>query len=114
MNSNALSVVSRLPQHYRLTGHDDGCRLEALPESLQSREGSLTGLKLLSHGHHSTYDALCAIRSHLEGLQIDSLILTWEGEPCLFLHSDDESMALCALKTAGAAIAENISARYPF
>ena len=97
MNSNALSVVSRLPQHYRLAGNDDGRRLEALPESLQSREDSLTGLKLLSHGHHSTYDALCAIRSHLEGLQ-----------------SDDESTALCALKTAGAAIAENISARYPF
>ena len=84
MNSNALSVVSRLPQHYRLAGHDDGRRLEALPESLQSREDSLTGLKLLSHGHHSTYDALCAIRSHPEGLQIDSLILTGKGSRACF------------------------------
>ncbi|MQC12771.1 hypothetical protein C4513_18245, partial [Morganella morganii] len=94
MNSNALSVVSRLPQHYRLAGNDDGRRLEALPESLQSREDSLTGLKLLSHGHHSTYDALCAIRSHPGGLRLHSLVLTWEGGPCPFVTRDDDSTAL--------------------
>ncbi|OBU02447.1 hypothetical protein [Morganella psychrotolerans] len=114
MNSNALSVVTRLPQHYRLSGHDTGQQVEALPETRVYGEESLRGLKLLSHGHKSTHDALCIIRAHLEGLQIDSVILIWEGEPCLFLRSADEGMALCALKTAGAAIAENISALYPF
>ncbi|WP_268874110.1 hypothetical protein [Morganella psychrotolerans] len=36
MNSNALSVVTRLPQHYRLSGHDTGQWVEALPETVRT------------------------------------------------------------------------------
>ncbi|WP_424210291.1 hypothetical protein, partial [Campylobacter coli] len=38
----------------------------------------------------------------------------WEGEPCLFEQRSDESATTCRLKNVGAAIAEPLSAQYPF
>nr|WP_227989347.1 hypothetical protein [Morganella morganii] len=49
-----------------------------------------------------------------EGVWVVGRSRAGEVEPGLFFHHGEESTALCALKTAGAAIAENISARYPF
>ncbi|CQR26215.1 putative cytoplasmic protein [Yersinia enterocolitica] len=50
----------------------------------------------------------------LQEIQVDSAIVEWEGEPCLFVHRQDESATMCRLKDVGVAIAETMTALYPF
>ena len=45
---------------------------------------------------------------------VDSSVLECEGEPCLFVKSQDEFAATCRLKNFGVAIAEPFSGQYPF
>lgn len=48
----------------------------------------------------------------LSELQIESAILEWQKEICLFIHASDELAAMCRLKAAGVAIAELESGFY--
>ena len=50
----------------------------------------------------------------LQEIQVDCAIVEWEGEPCLFVQRSDESATMCRLKNVGAAIAEPLSAPFPF
>ena len=109
-----LSIVHRLPQCYRWSVGFAGSKVEPIPQNGQSNENSLVALKLLSPDGDSAWSVMHKLSQALSDIEVPCSVLECEGEPCLFLHSDDESTALCALKTAGAAIAENISARYPF
>ncbi|MER2891136.1 hypothetical protein ABTY92_28840, partial [Escherichia coli] len=47
-------------------------------------------------------------------IEVDSSVLECEGEPCLFVKSQDEFAATCRLKNFGVAIAEPFSGQYPF
>lgn len=72
------------------------------------------GLKLLSHDGHSAKLVMQRLHLSLQEIQVDSTIVEWEGEPCLFVHCHDESAAMCRLKDVGVAIAETMTALYPF
>ena len=50
----------------------------------------------------------------LTDIEVDSSVLECEGEPCLFVKSQDEFAATCRLKNFGVAIAEPFSGQYPF
>jgi hypothetical protein len=72
------------------------------------------GLKLLSHDGDNAQIIMQRLHLSLQEIQVDSAIIDWEGEPCLFVHRKDESTTMCRLKDVGVAIAETITARYPF
>lgn len=119
MDTLQLSVVHRLPQSYRWLSGFAGIKVEPIPLSgipLRGRDedNNLIGFKLLSHDGEMAWVILRQLNQSLAEIQIDCAVLEWDGEPCLFLHRDDESTALCRLKNVGVAIAEPLSALYPF
>ncbi len=100
------SVVHRLPLSYRWrNGPADGV-IE--PQRLNdfNRDDDLIGLRLLSHQGQSAWDIMQTIRLALAEIQLDCLVLEWEGEPCLFVHRQDEYTTTCRLKNYGVGIAE--------
>lgn len=114
MNSFQLSVVHRLPQRYRWLSGFAGINVEPIPLSGREEDNNLIGFKLLSHDGEEARGIMHQLRQSLMEIQVECAVLEWEGEPCLFLHRNDESTALCRLKNVGVAIAEPVSALYPF
>ncbi|MCA6221977.1 MULTISPECIES: YejG family protein [Photorhabdus] len=114
MNNIQLSVVHRLPQSYRWSPGFAGIKVEPLPVDEVNAESSLMGLKLLSHEDGAAWNVMQKLQQSLADMQIGSTVIELEGQPCLFINSEDESAVMCRLKTLGAAIAEKITALYPF
>lgn len=123
MDSFQLSVVHRLPQSYRWLSGFTGSKVEPIPLSGIDEDNDLIGLKLLSHDGREAWRVMqqlnlslqeIQLNLSLQEIQVNCSIVEWEGEPCLFVHQCDESAAMCRLKNVGAAIAEQLSAQYPF
>ncbi len=113
MNTLQLSVVHRLPQHYRWSGGLTGGSIEPHALHSLSDEGDLVGLKLLSHEGKLAWDVMDTLKAALADIQVECSVVEWEGEPCLFVHCNDECAATCRLKNQGVAIAESVSAFTP-
>ena len=114
VNNIQLSVVHRLPQSYRwLTGFD-GIKVEPIPLPGSEEGSNLIGLKLLSHEGEVAWQVMHHLTECLQEIQVASSVVECDGQPCLFVKRDDESATLCRLKNTGAAIAETVSALYPF
>ncbi|CNE15410.1 YejG family protein [Yersinia nurmii] len=114
MNNIQLSVVHRLPQSYRWLSGFTGVKVEPIPLATIDEKNNLMGLKLLSHDGSAARQVMQRLHLSLQEIQVDSAIVEWEGEPCLFVHCHDESAAMCRLKNVGVAIAEKMTAFYPF
>ncbi|KFC96885.1 putative cytoplasmic protein [Leminorella grimontii ATCC 33999 = DSM 5078] len=107
-----LSVLQRLPQFYHWYGGEVGSRVEAsdLPSQLDGDRdrNNLLGLKLLSYSNARAWDVMYKISLYLKGIDIENSVIEVSGEPCLFIRSQDEAVALCRLKSMGIAIADFI------
>ncbi len=114
MNNIQLSVVHRLPQSYRWLSGFTGIKVEPIPLNGIDEDNNLIGLKLLSHDGMMSWEVMQNLSQALQDIQVECSVLEWEDEPCLFLHRGDESAAMCCLKNVGVAIAEPLSALYPF
>ncbi|WP_145592637.1 YejG family protein [Yersinia bercovieri] len=115
MNNIQLSVVHRLPQSYRWLSGFIGVNVEPIPlTAIDDTQNNLMGLKLLSHDGKHAQIIMQQLHLSLQEIQVDSAIVEWEGEPCLFVHRQDESATMCRLKDVGVAIAETMTALYPF
>ncbi|HHL2499507.1 TPA: YejG family protein [Yersinia enterocolitica] len=115
MNNIQLSVVHRLPQSYRWLSGFIGVKVEPMPlAAIDDSNNDLMGLKLLSHDGAHAQIIMQRLHLSLQEIQVDSAIVEWEGEPCLFVHRQDESATMCRLKDVGVAIAETMTALYPF
>ncbi|MBN5180473.1 hypothetical protein JY469_07425 [Serratia marcescens] len=114
MESIQLSVVHRLPQSYRWLSGFTGVKVEPIPFNGIDEDNNLIGLKLLSHDGAEAWQVMQQLNLSLQEIQVDCAIVEWEGEPCLFVQRSDESATMCRLKNVGAAIAEPLSAQYPF
>ncbi|WP_192458423.1 YejG family protein [Musicola keenii] len=117
MNNLQLSVVHRLPQSYRWLSGFTGVNVEPVPLNTMGNnadDNPLIGFKLLSHDGEDACYIMRQLQQSLDEIQVQCAIVEWEREPCLFLHRQDESTALCRLKDVGVAIAESVCARYPF
>ena len=131
MNSFQLSIVHRLPQSYRWSSGLTGVQVE--PIYLAKTTGaentdvnntvidnnaidnnSLIGLKLLSEEGEAAWQIMKRLNQSLQEMQVNCSVVELDGEPCLFVHLEDESAAMCRLKNFGVAIAETIVAQYPF
>lgn len=126
MNSFQLSIVHRLPQSYRWSSGLTGVQVE--PIYLEKTVGventdvnnsaiesnSLIGLKLLSEEGEAAWQIMKRLNQSLQEMQVNCSVVELDGEPCLFVHLEDESAAMCRLKNVGVAIAEPIIAQYPF
>lgn len=105
MEKSGLSVVHRLPQSYRWLSGKIGTDVEVVPTD-DFDSDKLVGLKLLSHDCATDCIAMKQLSESLSELQIESAILEWQKEVCLFIHANDELAAMCRLKADGVAIAE--------
>ncbi len=115
MNNIQLSVVHRLPQSYRWSSGFTGVKVEPLASFVGTEEdNNLVGIKLLSHQGQDAWQIMHKLNQHLQEIQVESAVVEWEKEPCLFVHIHDESTAMCHLKNVGVAIAEPVIALYPF
>ena len=131
MNSFQLSIVHRLPQSYRWSSGLTGVQVE--PIYLAKTTGaentdvnntvidnnvidnnSLICLKLLSEEGEAAWQIMKRLNQSLQEMQVNCSVVELDGEPCLFVHLEDESAAMCRLKNVGVAIAEPIVAQYPF
>ncbi|MDR9888750.1 YejG family protein [Pseudenterobacter timonensis] len=114
MNTLQLSIVHRLPQCYRWSAGFAGSKVEPIPQNGNSGENSLIALKLLSPDDDNAWPVMERLSQALSDIEVDSSVLECEGEPCLFVNSQDEFAATCRLKNFGVAIAEPFSGQYPF
>lgn len=114
MNTLQLSIVHRLPQCYRWSAGFAGSKVEPIPQNGNSSENSLIALKLLSPDDDNAWPVMERLSQALSDIEVDSSVLECEGEPCLFVNSQDEFAATCRLKNFGVAIAEPFSGQYPF
>lgn len=107
-----LSVLQRLPLFYHWYAGEIGSRVEPtrLPELSDETDNddNLIGLKLLSYPDRQAWEVMHKISQYLNGIGIENSIIENEGEPCLFINSQDEPIALCRLKNIGIAIADFI------
>ncbi|MEG5995722.1 YejG family protein [Enterobacter ludwigii] len=114
MNTLQLSIVHRLPQSYRWSAGFAGSKVEPIPQSVAGCENCLVALKLLSPSDENAWRVMERLSEALTDIEVDSSVLECEGEPCLFVKSQDEFAATCRLKNFGVAIAETFSGQYPF
>jgi len=112
VNISQLSVVHRLPQAYRWSAGYTGSKVEAIPEVELAHDNNLVGLKLLSEEGGAASQVMQVLMQVLQEIQVESVIVEWEGQPCLFVHNYDESATLCRLKNVGMAIAEQHNGQY--
>lgn len=103
------SVVHRLPQSYRWLAGFIGSKVEPIPLNGQCADNCLIALKLLSPNDENALPVLHKLSQALNDIEVDCMVLECEGEPCLFVRHQDESMATCRLKNVGVAIAESFS-----
>lgn len=109
LNTLQHSVVHRLPQSYRWCTGSAGASVEPLAVNLRDSDDDLIGLRLLSHDGASAWEIMQSIKLALADIQLECAVLEWEGEPCLFVHRQDESTTTCRLKNFGVGIAETFS-----
>ena len=109
-----LSIVHRLPQSYRWSVGFAGSKVEPIPQNGTSNDNTLVALKLLSPDGDKAWPVMHSLSQALSDISVDCSVLECEGEPCLFVKSQDEFAATCRLKNFGVAIAETFSGQYPF
>ena len=109
MTNIPLSVVHRLPNHYRWLNGFSGIKVEPIASSSDDNN-ELIGLTLLSHEGDTAWEVMRELAHSLVEIQIACSVLECEGQPCLFFHRDDECTCLCRLKNIGVAIAEPVFA----
>ncbi|WP_150317114.1 YejG family protein [Enterobacter hormaechei] len=114
MNTLQLSIVHRLPQSYRWSTGFAGSKVEPIPQSVAGEDNCLVALKLLSPSDENAWPVMERLSQALTDIEVDSSVLECEGEPCLFVNSQDEFAATCRLKNFGVAIVEPFSGQYPF
>lgn len=112
MNTLQHSVVHRLPQSYRWSAGLTGAAVEPLTLSGKEGDDDLIGLRLLSHNGALAWDVMRGLQTALAEIQVACSVLEWEGEPCLFVHRNDESATTCRLKNFGVGIAETFSGQF--
>lgn len=113
MSNFQLSVVHRLPQSYRWLSGFTGVRVEPLPLTSVGENNKLLGLKLLSHVGARARHVMQQLHLSLMEIQVESTIVEWEEEPCLFVSCRDESTVMCRLQNMGVVIAETAGVRSP-
>lgn len=110
-----LSVLQRLPQFYHWYADSTGTKVEpaVLPEIFneESEKDNLIGLKLLGYSGPHSRQVMHKISQYLKGFDIENSVIDVDGEPCLFVNSFNEAIAICCLKNLGIAIAEYIPAK---
>lgn len=113
--SNILqhSVVHRLPASYRWCGGTVGISVEPQTGHILNSDDDLIGLRLLSHNGESAWEIMQKIKLTLADIQLDCSVLEFEGEPCLFVHRQDECTTTCHLKNFGVGIAETFNGGRP-
>ncbi|EEG83747.1 hypothetical protein PROPEN_04516 [Proteus penneri ATCC 35198] len=84
MDNVQLSVVHKLPLSYRWLAGFAGTRVEILPENDAGKQNTLIGLKLLRHDGIRKGKRKLNLRQYLSNLHIDSVVIEWDGAPCLF------------------------------
>lgn len=114
MDTLQLSIVHRLPQSYRWSAGFAGSKVEPIPQSGPNCENCLVALKLLSPQDENAWPVMEKLSQALTDIELDSSVLECEGEPCLFVKSQDEFAATCRLKNFGVAIAEPVTGQHPF
>ncbi|MEL2239382.1 YejG family protein [Leclercia adecarboxylata] len=114
MNTLQLSIVHRLPQSYRWSAGFAGSKVEPIPQSGTNPDNCLVALKLLSPEEGNAWPLMEKLSQALTDIELYSSVLECEGEPCLFVKSQDEFAATCRLKNVGVAIAEPFSGQNPF
>lgn len=100
-----LSVVHRLPQHYRWSVDHAG-EIERQESADAENDQDLVALRLLSHDGHPALEILRELQDTLAQIQVECKIAQCEGQPCLLILRGDESATNCCLKNQGVAIAE--------
>ncbi len=105
-----LSVVHRLPQHYRWSAEQIG-EIELLDSPSGTADEDLVALRLLSHEGALALDILQQLQETLAQIQLECKIARCEGSPCLLIRRIDESTASCCLKNHGVAIAEDFDSQ---
>ena len=114
MNTLQHSIIHRLPQGYQWSAGFAGSKVEPIPQNRPDDENALVGLKLLSANGASAWTVMYKLSQALNDISLECCIVECEGEPCLFVKSQDEFAATCRLKNFGVAIAEPFSGQYPF
>lgn len=114
MNILRLAIVHRLPQSYRWLAGFAGTKVEPIPQDIRDGDNTLIGLKLLSADGENAWTELQNLSQALSEIAVESVVLEYDGEPCLFVKRQDESAATGRLKNFGVAIAENFSGNNPF
>lgn len=113
LNTLQHSVVHRLPSSYRRCSGPAGVTLAPETASVLNSDEDLIGLRLLSHNGASAWEIMQSIKLTLADIQLECAVLEWEGEPCLFVHRQDECTTTCRLKNFGVGIAETFAADTP-
>ncbi|MXP48532.1 hypothetical protein FD733_00570 [Pantoea sp. Eser] len=103
-----LSIVHRLPQHFRWTS-DHHSAIEADDTTLDDQD--FVVLRLISHDGIPAWEILQQLKEVQADIQVDCKVAECEGQPCLFIQRRDESTTNCCLKNQGVAIAETFIAR---
>ncbi|MCU6670285.1 YejG family protein [Enterobacteriaceae bacterium H4N4] len=111
MNTLQHSIVHRLPQSYRWSAGFAGSKVEPIPQSTPNGENCLVALRLLSPEEGNAWPVMERLSQALTDIELYSSVLECEGEPCLFVKSQDEFAATCRLKNFGVAIAETFSSQ---
>ncbi len=104
-----LSVMHRLPQHYRWSADHVG-EIERQEAVNGVHDEDLVALRLLSHDGHPALEILHQLQETLAQIQVECKIALCEGQPCLLIQRGDESTTNCCLKNQGVAIAETFIA----
>ncbi|MEJ4044902.1 YejG family protein [Erwinia sp. SLM-02] len=109
LNTLQHSVVHRLPASYRRCSGPVGVTVEPQASNVLNSDDDLIGLRLLSHNGDSAWEIMQNIKLALADMQLDCAVLELEGEPCLFVHRQDECTTTCRLKNFGVGIAETFA-----
>jgi hypothetical protein len=112
VNTLQLSIVHRCPRAIAGSPGFAGSKVEPIPQN--GAGGKQSGGLLLSPSDENAWPVMERLSQALTDIEVDSSVLECEGEPCLFVKSQDEFAATCRLKNFGVAIAEPFSGQYPF
>lgn len=111
MTKLELSVIHRLPVHYRWRSGFTGVKVEPIASGVNDDE--LIGLTLLSHDSSTAWAVMHELAQSLQEIQVSCSVVECDGQPCLFLRAEDECAGLCRFKNIGVAIAEPAGEPYP-
>lgn len=108
MSDNQLVIVHRLPEYYRWVDSGVGLSVESLSADDADSDDKLIGLRLISHRQECARQIMLVFSSNLKNIYVENEVSDVNGEPCLFVHSRDESTAIGHLKNIGVAVATPI------